>query len=206
MRRGRVGQVGLPTVSEFRTWLHKSILDKDFDAAQRYVGDSLLAVAGTLRGVTTVVHRAVCGARGGPLVSGTDGIEATEQWGTAQPVGYPELSLAAVVRRVDAVPSGNGNFETQVTVQTPPAAKLIVPGMHCQIRLAAYHRPAAVTVPPAAVVPGTGEDTGSYVYVVGEGDAPAKRAVTVGKKTDDQVEILRGLKAGERVLLERPEE
>ena len=35
---------------------------------------------------------------------------------------------------------------------------------------------------------------------------PKKRAVTLGEKTDKQVEILKGLAEGDKVLLEAPKE
>ena len=42
--------------------------------------------------------------------------------------------------------------------------------------------------------------------MLGKGDKPEKRPVTVGKRNDKQVEILQGLAEGDQVLLERPKD
>ena len=45
-----------------------------------------------------------------------------------------------------------------------------------------------------------------YVYLVGKDGKAAKKAVTVGQKTDKLLEIAEGLAEGDEVLLEAPKD
>ena len=84
-------------------------------------------------------------------------------------------------------------------------AKSVVPGMACKVKLTAYLKKDALTVPAKAVM--TDElDDHPYVYLLGKDGKSAKRPVTVGEKTDKLVEILKGLAEGEQVLLEAPKD
>ena len=58
-------------------------------------------------------------------------------------------------------------------------------------------RPLAVTVPTLALVP---QGDGFTVFVVDSADVAHTTPVTVGSRTDSLVEILRGLKGGERIV------
>jgi len=78
-----------------------------------------------------------------------------------------------------------------------------MPGMTCKVKLVAYENEKALTVPPTAV----GDEQGGrkhFVHVVANGKESKKRNVTVGKRTDKKVEILRGLKEGDKVLTQVP--
>jgi hypothetical protein len=48
------------------------------------------------------------------------------------------------------------------------------------------------------------EDQRSYVYLVQADGKHVKHPVGVGKRTEGKVEIVRGLKAGDKVLLQKP--
>jgi multidrug efflux pump subunit AcrA (membrane-fusion protein) len=70
-----------------------------------------------------------------------------------------------------------------------------------------YLKAEALTVPSSAVFTDDLDDDKQYVYVPGVGSsAPTKRYVKTGKKTDQKVEILDGLKEGEKVLQQKPSE
>jgi RND family efflux transporter MFP subunit len=74
--------------------------------------------------------------------------------------------------------------------------RLLKSGMFVQARIGLSRHENAVIVPPAAVV--RGEDA-SAVYVV-TGDMAVRTAVTTGIQTDSAVEILSGLRGGERIV------
>ena len=125
--------------------------------------------------------------------------------GVAVPGGFPELKLAAVLSQWSDVPSGPGSFDATLQVNLDKNAKSIVPGMACKVKLTAYLKKDALTVPANAVMTDELDDQ-PYVYVLGKDGKSAKRAVTVGEKTDKAAEIVKGLAEGEQVLLEAPKD
>jgi multidrug efflux pump subunit AcrA (membrane-fusion protein) len=76
-------------------------------------------------------------------------------------------------------------------------------GMGCRISLTTYEQPKALTVPVSSVQAAAGDDE-SYVYLV-DGDGHARRTVKTGRRDGDQIEIVKGLKAGDEILLTKPE-
>ena len=63
----------------------------------------------------------------------------------------------------------------------------------------------AVFVPPKALHAEESDPRKHYVYVLSKKGEPRKKRVTVGRRTDDKVEILKGLSEGDEVLLEKPD-
>jgi len=124
--------------------------------------------------------------------------------GTARPIGYPDLRLPAIVNQVDAVPTSNTNFQAKITIALDRQAEQLMPGMTCTVKLVAYEKKDALCVPARAVSTDELDDQKHYVYLVGKKGKPKKQAVTIGKKTDKQVEILKGLSEGGRILAEAP--
>ena len=61
-------------------------------------------------------------------------------------------------------------------------------------------------MPAKAVLPDELNDEKHFVWVLDKEGKPQRRDVTVGEKTDKQIEILKGLSEGEKVLLEAPKE
>jgi membrane fusion protein, multidrug efflux system len=86
-----------------------------------------------------------------------------------------------------------------VTVRAllPNSEGLLKPGMFMTVRLASEQR-AAVVIPEEALVP---EQARQFVYVPAEGKA-SKREVRIGRRQPGRVEVLEGLREGERVVVE----
>lgn len=79
-----------------------------------------------------------------------------------------------------------------------PNPKLsLLPGAFAKVRLVLGTKAAALLVPSIALVPELGRST---VFVEENGVAQ-QREVEIGLRTDDMVEIIRGLDAGDRVLI-----
>ena len=57
----------------------------------------------------------------------------------------------------------------------------------------------AIVIPEQAIVP---EQSRQYTYVIGDGDEIEKREVRTGRRRPGEVEVLEGLDAGERVVVE----
>jgi multidrug efflux system membrane fusion protein len=73
------------------------------------------------------------------------------------------------------------------------------PGQFVHVRVLLEQLENAVVIPAAAL---QNSQAGNYVYVVGAGEQVEMRPVTVGTRADREVSIEKGLKGGERVVVE----
>lgn len=89
----------------------------------------------------------------------------------------------------------------QVTLraEVPNPNGLILPGQYVRVRLAQAELPSAVLVPQQAVTRTTQGDT---VLLVGEGNKPAPRAVTVAGSQNGQWVVTSGLQNGDRIIVD----
>lgn len=89
----------------------------------------------------------------------------------------------------------------QVTLraEVPNADGLLLPGQYVRVRLAQATLPSAVLLPQQAVTRGAQADT---VLVVGEGNKPAPRRVTVSGAQAGQWVVTGGLNPGDRVIVD----
>ena len=124
--------------------------------------------------------------------------------GLATPTSYPKLKLPVTLGDVSDIPTGMGSFDAQLAVDLGRKAKLLMPGMTCKVKLVSYLRKEALTVPPKCVNTDELDEQKQFVYVLDKDGKSQRRDVTVGEKTDKQVEIIKGLAVGEKVLLEAP--
>lgn len=85
----------------------------------------------------------------------------------------------------------------RVRVVLPNADRRLKPGMYATVRIVGTERAGVLTVPRGAVL-STGERT--IVFVRGARGQLVPREVALGVASDDRVEILRGLTAGETVV------
>jgi membrane fusion protein (multidrug efflux system) len=115
---------------------------------------------------------------------------------TALSVAYPDRPFEGVVRTVD---SRVDPVSRTVTVRAEVANDdgLLKPGMFMTVRLAREASPALV-VPEAAIVPERGK---VYVFVVENGTV-TRREVATGRREPGRVELVAGVVAGERVIVE----
>ena len=73
----------------------------------------------------------------------------------------------------------------------------LFPGAFAKVRVVLDRQDGALMVPSIALIPGA---QGTSVYVAKDGRAE-RRSVEVGKRTEDRVQILSGLEAGDRVIV-----
>ncbi len=128
--------------------------------------------------------------------------------GRAVPASDPLRALPVRVDSVSAIPIGAGTFDATIEILDAERRKAranVVAGMRCQLAFTGYWQPSAVTIPAAAVQsdPATGD---AYVYKKGAEGGAEKTSIERGYTSGDRVEIRRGLKAGDEVLLEAPKE
>jgi membrane fusion protein (multidrug efflux system) len=87
----------------------------------------------------------------------------------------------------------------RVRAAFPNPEKLLRPGMFARIRVDIGLRPDSILVPERAVAELQGRN---FVWVIGADGKATQRAVKVGETTGENVLILEGLKAGERIVTE----
>jgi len=126
--------------------------------------------------------------------------------GVAAPTGYPDLNLSAAIDDVADVPTAPGSFDARLHVALDPRSKRLMPGMACKVKLSPYVKKDALCVPPKCVEDDPLDDQKHFVHVLDKDDQPRRIEVTLGQRTDKQVEILSGLAEGDRVLLEAPKD
>jgi len=89
----------------------------------------------------------------------------------------------------------------QVTLRAdvPNPEGLLLPGQYVRVRLSQAELPAGVLLPQQAV---TRTQQGDTVLVVGEGNKPAPRRVTIRQGQNGQWVVTEGLKDGDRVIVD----
>ncbi|TAK85664.1 MAG: efflux RND transporter periplasmic adaptor subunit [Betaproteobacteria bacterium] len=210
-------------------FLSQAALDRSeaaYKAAQARVS-SLLAGAGqaqTERSFATIVapYSGVVSARhvelgemavpGKPLMTGFDPgtlrVTATVpqaevaaiQAGAKARVEVPSIAKWVDATQLTVIPSADPRTHTtQVRLGLPPDVRGIYPGIYARAHFVTG-RTAALLVPRSAVIH---RSELTAVYVVGESGAPQLRQVRLGTAGDERsIEVLAGLRAGERVALE----
>jgi HlyD family secretion protein len=123
-----------------------------------------------------------------------------------QPEGFSGPKLSAIVERVSAIPLGSSGFDCQLTVASEGLVSAIVPGISCDLKMIAYKKSDALTVPPKAIFTEELDLAKQYVYLLGKDGKTSKRVVTLGERNEKQVEVLQGLAAGDEILLEKPKD
>jgi multidrug efflux system membrane fusion protein len=103
-------------------------------------------------------------------------------------------TLTLIDNQVDAATG-----TVRLKAQFDNADEALWPGQFVNARLVLSTRQDAVTVPAETVMQGP---NGSYVYVLGDDDTAQRRTVGVATTQDGVAVISRGLKAGERVVVE----
>jgi membrane fusion protein (multidrug efflux system) len=114
----------------------------------------------------------------------------------ATSIAYPgrsfEGKVASVDSRVDPV-----SRSVTVRAEIPNQDGLLKPGMFLAVRLSRQPTPALV-VPESALVPERGS---VFVFVIQDGVA-LRRQVTVGRREPGRVELVSGVAAGDRVVVQ----
>jgi HlyD family secretion protein len=127
--------------------------------------------------------------------------------GRASPTGYPDIKLDVTVDEVGKIPVSMGSFDLQLSLDLEDQlSKVILPGMACKIKLTPYSKSDALIVPPKLVSTDPLDDEKHFVYLQTKDGKSEKHEVTTGKQNDKQMEILKGLSEGDKILLEAPKD
>ncbi|HJQ80327.1 MAG TPA: HlyD family efflux transporter periplasmic adaptor subunit [Lacipirellulaceae bacterium] len=114
--------------------------------------------------------------------------------------------LDAKVKSISPIPVSQGKFEIEFELDQEDIPHWVVAGMSCKIEVKSYDKKDAITVPKAAVHDDEDDVNKKYVWLIAdpkdEDAKPERRDVTLGKRSGDDIEIVKGLKAGDVVSLE----
>jgi len=126
------------------------------------------------------------------LATGTAPLVRVEVQGGAQ---HPEPAKLTFVD--NAVEATSGTVRARAVMPNPDGK--LVPGQFVRAQLEGVEIPDAVTVPRRAVMSSA---QGSFVWLVGEGDAVDLRPVRLAGMVGERAVIAEGLAGGERVIVE----
>jgi len=114
----------------------------------------------------------------------------------ATSIAYPGQTFEGIVASVDSRVDPVSRSVT-VRAEIPNREGLLKPGMFMSVRVSREPTPGLV-VPESAIVPERGN---VFVFGVGEGRAE-RREVTIGRREPGRVELVGGVEAGERVVVQ----
>jgi multidrug efflux pump subunit AcrA (membrane-fusion protein) len=113
--------------------------------------------------------------------------------------------LSGKVKTISPIPVSAGKFEINFDVDQDEIPAWIEAGMSCKINVTTYDKENAVVVPKKSVHDDDYDPDIHYVWLVDPKDADAKpqrHDVKVGKRKEDEIEIVKGLKKGDVVSLD----
>ena len=119
---------------------------------------------------------------------------------------FPDQNIIGTIREVSNVPVSPGKFELMVDFSMTKEARGILPGMSCQLQFLVYENEQAIVVPASAVFSERKDEDNKFVYLHREGKSPKKQTVRTGEKSGENIEVIEGLKAGNRILAEKPKD
>ncbi|MBX3435023.1 MAG: hypothetical protein KF847_17030 [Pirellulales bacterium] len=130
------------------------------------------------------------------------------QSGTASPVADPEVELPAKVRSVEAAPGAGNKFAVELELDCDKSPEWLLPGMSCKAKFTTYVAEDAIVIPADLVRTDDDNPKLKYVMVVEKSeddeDKPVRREIKLGKTKGKEVEVLKGLKAGDLISKEPP--
>jgi multidrug efflux pump subunit AcrA (membrane-fusion protein) len=116
--------------------------------------------------------------------------------------------LSGDVKSISPIPTGPGKFEINFDVKQDQIPAWVVAGMSCKVQITTYDKADALVVPKKAVHDDKDDPDQHYVWLVDADDAEAKperRTVKLGKRKEEDIEILKGLKKGDVISLDDEE-
>ncbi|WP_406858004.1 efflux RND transporter periplasmic adaptor subunit [Alsobacter sp. KACC 23698] len=96
----------------------------------------------------------------------------------------------------NVVDRATGTITARATIQNDD--RMLLPGQYVRIRLRVGEQPDALLAPQVAV---GSSQLGKFVYVVGEGNKAEQRLVALGQVDGENVSLLKGVSAGDRVIV-----
>jgi HlyD family secretion protein len=125
----------------------------------------------------------------------------SEQEVIVVPAADGDVELKGVVQKVADVPGAGNKFTVRVELKADKTPEWLMPGMTGKTKITTYDVKDAVVI--AADLVQTDDDNPKQKYVmlqVEEEEKPVRRNLKLGKTKDKEVEVLKGLKAGDEIV------
>jgi HlyD family secretion protein len=117
------------------------------------------------------------------------------------PVADTEIELKAEVAKVADVPGAGNKFPVRVDLKSNDEPDWLMPGMTCKTKITVYDVKDALVIPAELLQTDKDDPKQKYVMLQIEGEEkPVRRDVKVGKTKEKEVEIVKGLKAGDLIV------
>jgi HlyD family secretion protein len=134
------------------------------------------------------------------IIEYKDGLPAT-----IAPVADDKLELKGKIAKLPRVPGGGKKFELQLDLDKSDLPEWLVAGMSCAVKVVTYDKKDALLVPVDMIQTDKDDEKIKYVMrLAGDDEEPVRRDVKLGKTKDKMVEVLSGLKAGDKIVKEEP--
>ncbi len=118
------------------------------------------------------------------------------------PTAFPRRRVEGHLKSVSQVPLKPGTFTAGVAIGSIPDDLPLMPGMAATVTVRVYDNAQAITVPAGAVKEIDGQE---FVWIDQGDKPPLRRAVETGHRTKEKIEIVGGLKGGEKILAKAAE-
>jgi HlyD family secretion protein len=126
----------------------------------------------------------------------------TGQAATVTPISDAEVELAASVKTINDVPGSGNKFTVRLNLKNEDdGPEWLKPGMSCKAKVTTYEAEDAVVIPADLVQTDKEDEKTKYVMLqVEDEEKPVRRDLKLGKKKDKDVEVLKGLEAGDKIV------
>ncbi len=122
--------------------------------------------------------------------------------GEAAPALAPEKKLAVKVEDLRLIPLPGGGFDARLELENMDGLPL-APGMTCTVHFNNIEKPGVLLLPKASVFADGGD---KVVYLPNATGKPEKRIVKTAASDDNKIEVTEGLKEGDKVLANKPDD
>jgi HlyD family secretion protein len=113
--------------------------------------------------------------------------------------------LNGKVKSISPIPVSAGKFEINFDVHQDEIPAWVVAGMSCKINVTTYDKANAIVVPKKSVHDDENDPDTHFVWLIDSKDTDAKpnrHDVKLGKRKEDEIEIVKGLKKGDVISLD----
>ena len=120
-------------------------------------------------------------------------------------VSADDSKMPTSIKAISKSPVMPGIFDLSADILLPKGFIPPVPGSACTLECVTYYREDAITLPSSVIHTEENDPESNFIYIVNKNGKNLKKAIEVGRKSGDSVEILSGVRVGMKVLKNKPE-
>jgi multidrug efflux pump subunit AcrA (membrane-fusion protein) len=110
--------------------------------------------------------------------------------------------IPVMIKSISRIPITEGRFDCQIMIDNVPAGETLMPGMGCKLSFLVHENKSAIVVSKDSVF-SDDDDVTHFVYLIKDG-TPVRTEVRVGVTSGEDIEILKGISAGDEIAKDRP--